>query len=90
MSKKKKKRGTRGGCRAGAGRKPMAPEEKMTSISFALPIPLLERIDERQHVEGRGSRSELLRIFSEEGLARKPKQSKKGSVGACRTAQPTK
>jgi len=51
----------------------MAPDEKMTSISFALPRTLLARIDERQHLEGRGSRSELLRVFSEEGLARKPK-----------------
>ena len=77
----KKKKPQRGGAREGAGRKPKNPEEKMISISFALPPDLLERIDKRKHIEEVG-RSELLRGYAEAGLAKKPKlkKRKKGSA----------
>ena len=88
MAKKKQLKITRGGRRPGAGRKPMKPEEKMISISFALPRDLLDRIDDRKHVEGLG-RSELLRRYAEEGLAKKPKpRKKKGLTASCRKVPP--
>jgi metal-responsive CopG/Arc/MetJ family transcriptional regulator len=63
----------------------MKPEQKMISTSFALPRDLLERIDERRLIEGL-TRSELLRRYAEDGLAKKPKPPKrKRSVYACRT-----
>jgi hypothetical protein len=49
----------------------------MVSISFALLPELRDQIDERRRLEGVG-RSELLRRYSQEGLARKPKLRKKG------------
>lgn len=61
----------------------MRPEEKMISISFALPRDLLDRIDKRRHIVA-VTRSELLREYSEAGLAKKPKIKKKGSVNVCR------
>jgi len=76
---KKKKVSGRGGARRGAGRKPKPEGEKMVSISFALLPELRDQIDERRRLEGVG-RSELLRRYSQEGLARKPKLRKqKGS-----------
>jgi hypothetical protein len=78
---KNKTKSTRGGARPRAGRKRMKPEDKMVSISFALHPELLERIDERRHQEEVG-RSELLRRYAEDGLAKKPKlkKRKKGSA----------
>lgn len=48
----KRKTETRGGLREGAGRKPLPPDQRMTTINISLPPHLLEYLDATVRVGG--------------------------------------